>query len=576
VAERNPPVLFLSVQLEKVFWMSLATNPLLQLTGKQQHLWNEFEAIFPTELELISAAIALGAEAVVPWSAAEIALARTSGTTTPLSKIKLSSLRDLICAGFDPLGEAFCTLRSPSMRRENGAVYTPGAIVRSMVEWAADRGTPQRIIDPGMGSARFLLQAAGAFPQASLIGVDIDPLAALIARANLAVAGFAARSQIILGDYRRFNEPVAARTLYIGNPPYVRHHQIATKWKEWLSDEAAKLGHKASQLAGLHVHFFLATARNAKPGDFGAFITAAEWLDVNYGSLVRSLVVGELGGHSITVIEPTAQPFPDAASTAAITTFEIASRPTSVVFRRVDSLRELDGLNKGRKIHRDRLATEARWSYLTRSAARPPEGYVELGELCRVHRGQVTGANDVWIAGAHSEGLPDCVLFPTVTRAKEVIDAEGILRDAANLRCVIDIPVDLDELDPRERKAVDRFIRFALEKGANKGYIASHRKAWWSVGLRSAAPIISTYMARRAPAFVLNKADARHINIAHGLYPRDPMTEKARSTLVSFLQTNISQRSGRTYAGGLTKFEPREMERLIVPSPAMLAAGVLQ
>ena len=66
------------------------------------------------------------------------------------------------------------------------------------------------------------------------------------------------------------------------------------------------------------------------------------------------------------------------------------------------------------------------------------------------------------------------------------------------------------------------------------------------------------------------------INIAHGLYPRDPMTERARTTLVQFLQANISQRSGRTYAGGLTKFEPREMERLIVPSPAMLAIGVAQ
>jgi len=556
--------------------MSLANNPLLRLTGKQQHLWNEFEAIFPTERELVSAAIALGADAVKPWSDAEVELARNANNATPLTKIKLSSLRDLISAGFDPLGEAFCALRSSADRRENGATYTPGPIVRSMVERAADRGTPQRIVDPGTGSARFLLEAGETFPQASLIGVDIDPLAALIARANLAVAGFAKRSRIILGDYRRFNESVSDQTLYIGNPPYVRHHQITTKWKEWLSEEAEKLGHKASQLAGLHVHFFLATARNARAGDFGAFITAAEWLDVNYGSLVRSLVVGQLGGYSITVIEPTAQPFPDAASTAAITTFKIASKPTSVFFRRVDSLRDLDRLNKGRRVHRDRLITEARWSYLMRAAEKPPEGYVELGELCRVHRGQVTGANDVWIAGPHSDGLPESVLYRTITRAKEVFAAEGVLRDAMKLRCVIDIPVDLDELGTPDRRAVDRFLKIAREKGANKGYIASHRKAWWSVGLRSPAPIISTYMARRAPAFVLNKAGARHINIAHGLYPRDPMTEKARTSLVRFLQTNISQRSGRTYAGGLTKFEPREMERLIVPSPAMLAAGVLQ
>ena len=182
----------------------------------------------------------------------------------------------------------------------------------------------------------------------------------------------------------------------------------------------------------------------------------------------------------------------------------------------------------------------------------------------------------MWIAGLHSDGLPDSVLYRTITRAKELFAAEGILQDATKLRFVIDLPVDLDELDASERLAVDRFLRIAREKGANRGYIASHRKAWWSVGLRPPAPIISTYMARRAPAFVLNKVDARHINIAHGLYPRDPMTAKSRASLVQFLQTNISLRSGRTYAGGLTKFEPREMERLIVPSPAMLAAGVLQ
>ena len=147
--------------------------------------------------------------------------------------------------------------------------------------------------------------------------------------------------------------------------------------------------------------------------------------------------------------------------------------------------------------------------------------------------------------------------------------------DAHGFHCVIDLPVNLDELDDAERRAVNKFLKRAKEMGANRRY-ASHRKAWWSVGLRAPAPIISTYMARRPPAFVLNKADARHINIAHGLYPRGPLSAEAQTNLVRFMQTNISQRSGRTYAGGLTKFRPREMERLIVPSPAMLSAGVLR
>lgn len=553
--------------------MATAENPPLQLTGRQLHFWSEFEHLFTTEGELISAAVALGAETVQPFSEQEAFLVRGLKNVRPLNKATFSTLRALIRAGFDPLGEAFCTLRPSEDRRANGATYTPALIVRAMVDWAADQKTPERIVDPGAGSGRFLLQAAQAFPAATLIGVDTDPLAALLARANLAASGLATRSRVIVGDYRRFDEPISSPTLYIGNPPYVRHHQIGPQWKDWLFDEAAKLGHKASKLAGLHVHFFLATARHARPGDFGAFITAAEWLDVNYGALVRSLFLKELGGHGITIIEPTAQPFPDAATTAAITTFQIASKPTSVYFQRVDTMSGLDNLNKGRTVHRDRLSAQSRWSYLTRTVDKPPEGYIELGELFRVHRGQVTGANDVWIAGEHSEGLPDSVLFRTITRAREVFAADGILEDGSKLRCVIDLPVDLDELSPAQRRAVDRFLKRAGLMGANKGYIANHRKAWWAVGLRAPAPIISTYMARRPPAFALNKAEARHINIAHGLYPRSPISERAQMALVRFMQANISQWSGRTYAGGLTKFEPREMERLVVPGPAMLDAG---
>ena len=41
-----------------------------------------------------------------------------------------------------------------------------------------------------------------------------------------------------------------------------------------------------------------------------------------------------------------------------------------------------------------------------------PEGYVELGELCRVHRGAVTGANAIWITRANDPALPAKTLFP--------------------------------------------------------------------------------------------------------------------------------------------------------------------
>ena len=102
-----------------------------------------------------------------------------------------------------------------------------------------------------------------------------------------------------------------------------------------------------------------------------------------------------------------------------------------------------ENLTEGRLLSRSRFESEHRWSILTRRPEKAREGYIELGELCEVHRGQVTGANRIWIAASNSSMLPESVLFPCVTRAKELFAAGDVLCDVSHLRDVIDIPPDL-------------------------------------------------------------------------------------------------------------------------------------
>lgn len=483
----------------------------------------------------------------------------------------VSSMEEGIRRGEDPLGDYFCTLFSTEDRRPKGATYTPLSIVQAMLSWAGENASPVRIVDPGAGSARFLVAAGRRFPRAELVAIEVDPLAALLARAHLAAAGMSDRSRVILDDYRNIDLGYAeGQTLFIGNPPYVRHHLIDTRWKRWLSETAHRHGYDASQLAGLHVHFFLATADHAKEGDVGILITAAEWLDVNYGRLVRQMLMGTLGASNIQVIEPSATPFPGTQTTAVITGFKVGSRPEVIGLRRVATTDELGTLHADRFVRRERLEEEDRWSPLTRAHIERREGFVELGELCRVHRGAVTGANRIWVSEHNEHELPQSVLFPSVTRARELFASLGILDDHSRLKRVIDLPIDLDNFDASDRRRINKFLKFAKSQGVDRGFIASHRKAWWSVGLRQAAPILATYMARRPPRFVRNLIDARHINIAHGLYPRTELSHEQLSMLATFLSGSVSLHDGRTYAGGLTKFEPREMERLLVPHPDFL------
>ena len=485
---------------------------------------------------------------------------------------RLNEVVRAIARGGDPLGDAFCRLRSATVRRRQGAVYTPQPIVKSMIAWAASEGTPLRVVDPGAGSGRFLLAAGQAFPHAELVAVESDPLAALLLRANAAALGMADRLTLIVDDYRKIALPlVAGQTLYVGNPPYVRHHDIPPSDKDWLASAAATLGLKASRLAGLHIHFFLKTCCLVRPGDYGAFITSAEWLDVNYGDVVRKAFVDLLGGVSLHVMAPTAMPFPGSEVTGAISCFQVGTTANHIRIRSVETPAALGALKGGRSVPRSRLHATRRWSPLLRPAARAPRGHIELGELCRVHRGQVTGCNAVWIAGRYPGELPESVLVPSVTKARELFDAVPALASTRALRRVIDLPVDLDDLEDDEAQdQIRSFLSWAKSMRADKSYIAGARRAWWAVELREPAPLLCTYMARRPPAFVRNPCGARHLNIAHGIYPRESMPDGALDALSNWLQQNVGISGGRTYAGGLTKYEPREIERILIPTPEQL------
>lgn len=491
-----------------------------------------------------------------------------------VSKKTLIALRREIRAGEDPLGETFTQIRSPEIRREQGATYTPTAIVDAMIDWAADQAaTPHRVVDPGAGSGRFILAAGKAFPKAALVAVDIDPLATLMLRANAAVLKLDDRLTVALTDFRSLDLPqIDGPTLFIGNPPYVRHHDIHPAWKTWLGETAGALGFTASGLAGLHIHFFVRTRQIARPGDFGAYITAAEWMDVNYGSVLRKMLADGLGGTAVHVIDPKARPFVDALTTGAITCFRVGNRPDQLTIRTVDFLDQLAPLTAGRPLEWSSLESAPKWSILVRKSRPPQRGEIELGELFKVHRGQVTGGNAVWIAGPEAAKLPARFLFPCITKGRELIAAGDVLSDPVQLRRVIDLPVDLDILTLAERKAVDAFLKWARKMEADKGFIASHRRAWWSVGLKKPAPILCTYMARRAPAFVRNHAEARHINVAHGLYPIEPLSDAALDAIARHLRETACMSAGRTYAGGLVKFEPGEVSRLHIPEPSAIAA----
>jgi len=484
---------------------------------------------------------------------------------------RIAAVVAAIQRGEDPLGNTYCVIKDPEARRSAGQTFTPTGVVVTMFDWASSmRGNISRVVDPGAGTGRYTIAALKRFKRAHAVAVELDPYVAILLRANLATFGLSDRCRVIVSDYRKLKLPsIVGRTLFIGNPPYSRHHGISSQWKEWYSTGLKKLGASGTKFAGLHLHFFLKTCQLARPKDLGCFITAAEWLDSGYGSALRELLTGKLGGIAVCVADPELRLFDNALVSAAITAFAPGTVPKTIRFSRFSTLVQTRNLSAGRSVLLAEARSHTAWSDLyQKETAGMSADQVELGEICRVSRGQITGQNSVWIHSEDTPALPGRFLMPTITKAFDIMKApHGVIGNKQALKRVISLPIDLDgTLLPAERTQVETFLRWARAEGAHKTYTAKHRAPWYRVRLDGPVPpIVMTYMRRGPPIFARNKAGAKLLNIAHGLFPKTPLSELKMAALIRWLNKNVRVEDGRMYAGGLVKFEPSVAMKIRVP-----------
>lgn len=140
-------------------------------------------------------------------------------------------------------GEAW--LGGYSFRAVKGVIVPRSLLAQPLLErlspWLEESFTPKRILELCCGSASLMIVAAIVFPEATVDGVDINPLAINAANANIADYGLENRVQVFLGDLFQALPAKNQYDLIIANPPYVDRDTMHKLPAEYLAEPALAL-----------------------------------------------------------------------------------------------------------------------------------------------------------------------------------------------------------------------------------------------------------------------------------------------------------------------------------------------
>lgn len=459
-------------------------------------------------------------------------------------------------------------------RKGHGQYFTPFVIAEEAMKRLELKGE-ETVIDPGCGTGilamAILRESASQSIDANTmtyVGVENDALLTLSAALALERIGAPKSWQVVYANFLLFtlkhlrNMGVSKVDAVIANPPFVRFHRLARR--DRLKE---KLG--ISKFSGLHSFFLAHSARSLRPSRM-VFILPPEMYMTNYGSNL----LGKL-----------AQSY-DFAKTEIY----YDSRHHEYTFAQMPSNHVKDQLVGTIALFQS-IAPAGGFDhapYAQRSTGTPD---MTLAFFARAHRGISTGANSFFVLTTESVenlGIPPVYLQKIVPprTGRELLPVVFDEQDWEKLRS-LDRPCWLlclpRQTSPREMPPqVKQYIQTGERQGVHLTPTCSNRNPWYYIRIPPKIPeLFFTYVSRRYPRFIYNKARVLNLTNLLGVYLK--LTSNCFSNrmkeLVELLNEDLRKcidegHAGRNYVGGLIKFEPKDLERLPISESVQKCLGI--
>lgn len=459
-------------------------------------------------------------------------------------------------------------------RKKFAQFFTPLTVAEFMSKWVLENKTLSSVLDPAFGLGVFARIIRETNKNCHIKGFEIDET---ILQEAKGIFANDTNTTFILKDYM-FNDWENRYDGIICNPPYFKFHDYDNK--AVLKEIEENLGLKLNGFTNLYTLFLLKSAYQLNKNGRAAYIVPSEFLNSDYGKLVKTYLIKNKLLRYIIVFDFEENIFDDALTTSSILLFANDNEKSEVEFINIKKLDELNSLektiksypkNKAEKaITFSELNPEIKWrAYYQEQNATRFKNLVPFSNYGKVVRGIATGANKYFTfnqSKAKQYNIDKKYLLRCITKSIDVNGSFFTKKDFEKLKKEDKFVYLINAIEPND-PSINKYLQKGEAEEIHNKFLTSSRNPWFALEKRPPSPIWVSVFNRNGLRFIRNEAGINNLTTFHCIY-LNLFSEPKIDLLFAYLLTDISKEifndNRREYGNGLHKFEPNDINKALI------------
>ncbi len=494
-------------------------------------------------------------------------------------------IKDISLATNNQVEKSYSKLNSLEHRKRFAQFFTPFQLASLMADWLFGNQTIQTVLEPAFGLGVFSRALLNKKSDLSIKGFDIDEKIFAVAKE---IFNDTPNVDLHLKDYM-FNDWDNKYDGIICNPPYFKFHDYDNK--TILNEIENRLKIKLNGFTNLYTLFLLKSIYQLKPNGRLAYIIPSEFLNSDYGKLVKSALIQNKVLRHIVVFDFEENVFDDALTTACILLCSNDKHSQKVKFstiKKIDDLELIKSYISNYPLNNiddstfdiNELQPEVKWrKYYQEQNGIRYKNLIPFSSVAKVVRGIATGANEYFTfskSKAKQYGIDEKYLLPCICKA---VDVKDNFFTTDNFHSLVNSDRQtflLNAIGSKDENVL-RYLELGEKSGIDKKYLTACRTPWYSLENRPPSPIWVSVFNRSGLKFIRNEANISNLTTFHCVYPvQNSLFDNLNvDVLFAYLLTDVAREifedNRREYGNGLQKFEPNDLNKAMMLDLTLLS-----